>query len=554
MAGSSEQFDVVVCGGGITGAGIARDAALRGLRVALLEQRDFGSGTSSKSSKLVHGGFRYLQQAQFRLVFEGTNERAVQMRVAPHLVRPIPFLVPIYAGQRPGVRTIDAGLWLYDALALFRVPKIHRTHRGRAARELEPALRADGLRGVLEYYDCLTDDARLVLENILDARALGADVRSYTRVTEIVRERGGRVVAVRAVDALTGAESELATRTVVGAVGPWTDGFAPLLGIERATPWLRPTKGVHIVVDQARLPISRAVTMFTKDKRAIFCLPWIERTVIGTTDTDEAGDPSEVAASAEDVAYLCANANEFFPSAGLTPDDVIATWAGLRPLIASEGGRASDVSREHQVFARSDGVVLIAGGKLTTYRRMAKEVVDAVGELLTASNGRRAIAPCATRTRALPGAQGLARPDQDGVAALAGDLARASGVPARVATHLAQTYGQRARTVVARGIGEPALLARIDPDLPYVWAEVPHAAEAEIARTVEDVLVRRIPLCLRSRDQGLGVAERVAGMLAATLGWSAAESARQVDDFRSYLARTRRFRGAASAARATAER
>src|SRR6185503_12532035 len=325
--GSADHFDIVVCGGGITGAGIARDAALRGLRVALLEQRDFGSGTSSKSSKLVHGGLRYLQQGRLRLVFEGTSERNVQMALAPHLVRPIPFLVPVYRGQGTGLGTMDVGLWLYDALALFRVPKLHRTYRGKRARELEPAIATDGLQGILEYYDCLTDDARLVLENILDAKALGADVRSYTRVTDLVRNGKGRVAGVRTIDELTGAVDEVRATTVVLAAGPWTDTLLPALSLGGERPLLRPTKGVHIVVDRARLPVSRAVTMFTRDHRAIFCLPLIERTVIGTTDTDERGDPSEVAATLADVEYLCEKANQFFPASHLTPDDVIATWA-----------------------------------------------------------------------------------------------------------------------------------------------------------------------------------------------------------------------------------
>jgi glycerol-3-phosphate dehydrogenase len=539
-----EHYDIVVCGGGITGAGIARDAALRGLKVALLEQRDFGSGTSSKSSKLIHGGLRYLQQFELRLVFEGTSERAVQMAVAPHLVRPIPFLVPVYRGQSNGLNMIDAGLWLYDALALFRVPKIHRTYRGKKALGLEPGLATDDLRGILEYYDCLTDDARLVLENILDAKALGADVRSYTRATEVVRDARGGVVAVRAHDELTGTTDELPTTAVVVAAGPWTDTLLPELKLGAGRALLRPTKGVHLVVDHARLPVSHAITLFTRDKRAMFCLPWIERTVIGTTDTDERGDPSEVAASLADVEYLCNNANEFFPSAKLGPDDVIATWAGLRPLIAADESRASDVSREHHLFTRPEGVVVIAGGKLTTYRRMAKEAVDAAAKLLASRNGHGKLPKSSTRRRPLPGAVGLAEPTQAAVEQLARDVERTAGVPARVATHLAQTYGTRASTVTALANGDASRLQRIDPELPYVWAEVRHAVEHELARTVEDVLVRRIPLCLRGKDQGLGAAPRVAEVLGNALGWTPAEHERQLGAYRRYVDGTRRYRQA----------
>src|SRR6185503_3370123 len=397
---------------------------------------------------------------------------------------------------------------------------------------------------ILEYYDCLTDDARLVLENILDAKALGADVRSYTRVTDLVRDGKGRVAGVRTIDELTGAVDEVRATTVVLAAGPWTDSLLPALSLGGERPLLRPTKGVHIVVDRARLPVSRAVTMFTRDRRAIFCLPWIERTVIGTTDTDERGDPSEVAATLAGVEYLCENANQFFPASRLTPDDVIATWAGLRPLIASPTGRESDVSREHQVFVRPEGVVIIAGGKLTTYRRMAKEAVDAAVRLLASTNGHGTIPRSSTRTRPLPGAVGLPAPTQAAVEEVARDVERRSGVSARIATHLAQTYGTGAGAVADRGRSEPALLDRIDPELPYVWAEVRHTIEHELVRTIEDVLVRRIPLCLRSRDQGLGAAPGVAAMLGAALAWSPEECERQTGAYRRYVDGTRRYRHA----------
>jgi len=538
----SERFDIVVCGGGITGAGIARDAALRGLKVALVEKRDFGSGTSSKSSKLIHGGLRYLQQGQLKLVFEGTSERAVQMAVAPHLVRPIPFLVPVYKGQGSRLVTIDVGLWLYDALALFRVPRIHRTYRRKRALALEPGLEPDALTGIVEYYDCLTDDARMVLENILDAKSLGAEVRSYTRVTELVRDAKGRITGVRTVDEVTGATDELSAKVVVVAAGPWTDALLPDLALGNGHPLLRPTKGVHIVVDRARLPVSHAITMFTRDNRAIFCLPWVERTVIGTTDTDERGDPTETAATLADVEYLCENANQFFPQARLTPDDVIATWAGLRPLIAAEAGRESDVSREHQVFVRPEGAIIIAGGKLTTYRRMAQEGVDAAIRLLASSNGHGKLPASATRTRPLPGAVGLAAPTMAAVEQVAARIDASSAVGARSAEHLAQTYGTRAPTVVAHGQQDAALLERIDAELPYLWAEVHHAVEHELVRTVEDVLARRIPLCLRSRDQGIGAAARVASILGTARGWTPAEHERQIAAYQGYVRTTRRFR------------
>jgi glycerol-3-phosphate dehydrogenase len=541
-----ERYDAVIIGGGVTGAGAARDAAHRGLRVALVEKGDFGSGTSSKSSKLVHGGLRYLEHLELRLVFEGTSERSLQMRRAPHLVRPIPFLVPIYKGKKPALVYADMGLWVYDALAMFRSPKLHKTYRGKQIEKLEPALRTENLAGAIEYYDCMTDDARLVLENVLDARGLGADVFSYTRATGVELDSRGRVAAVRVRDELGGGERVLSTRTVVVTAGPWTDQVLSALGVASERPLLRPTKGVHIVVDHARLPISRAVTMLSRDRRVIFCIPWVERTVVGTTDTDWSGDPDDVAADAADVSYLCEAANAFFPNSQLTPADVIATWAGLRPLIAADAARASDVSREHETFVRDEGIIVIAGGKLTTYRRMAKEVVDRMLEWLgdrgDAALEGRDIKPCRTKARPLPGAQGLEHPTLKAVEGVAARLRENGALDARVAEHLAQTYGQRAESVIIRGLKDPTLLERIAPDLPYLWAEIDHAIDVDLARTVEDVLVRRVPLALRERDQGLGVAPRVAARLAARHGLSADEAARQLASYQHYVAATRRFR------------
>jgi glycerol-3-phosphate dehydrogenase len=546
---SPDIYDLVVCGGGITGAGIARDAAHRGLRVAVVEKRDFGSGTSSKSSKLVHGGLRYLEHGELRLVFEGTSERALQMRRAPHLVQPVPFLVPIYKQVKPGLAMVDIGLWVYDALAMFRTPKLHKTYRGKKVHALEPALKTKDLAGALEYYDCMTDDARLVLENALDAKAMGAELFTYTRVVGFSHDARGRVSAVKVTDELGGKTRELATRSAVVAAGPWTDELLDGVGISFGRKLLRPTKGIHIVVDHERLPISRAITMMTRDRRVTFCIPWVERTVIGTTDTDFDGSPDDVAANLADVKYLCDTTNSFFPSVKLCPEDVIATWAGLRPLVAvdtSKGARASDVSREHEVFVREDGIVVIAGGKLTTYRRMAKEALDRTVEWL---HGRadaclegRQIRRCRTKHRPLPGAQGLEHPGQKGVAAIAERLAGHAHIPPRVAQHLAHTYGQRAESVVLRGLADRALIERLDPDLPYLWAEVDHAVDTDLARTIEDILVRRIPLCLRSKDQGLGVAGRIAERVAPMLGWSEAEKARQVEAYAAYVAATRRFR------------
>jgi glycerol-3-phosphate dehydrogenase len=541
-----QPYDIVVVGGGITGAGIARDAALSGLRVALFEKSDYGAGTSSKSSKLIHGGLRYLEQGDIGLVFESVSERRVQCQVAPHLVRPLSFLLPIYEGDRVGLETMNIGLWIYDTLALFRTPGLHRTHRGGKASELEPALRSEGLRGAIEYYDCTTDDARLVLENVLDARACGADCRNHHEVLSVERKRG-RVVSVLVRDLSSGREERVATHSLVVAGGPWTDQIAGRLGLEMAGPILRPTKGVHAVFRRDVLPLERAITVMSSiDGRVMFAIPWRGRMVLGTTDTDFQGSPDEVWADAGDVAYLCESANRAFPRAGFSPDKVLSTWAGLRPLIHEEADTASDVSREHQIYVRDDGVLLIAGGKLTTYRLMAKEAVAAATRWLRDNDSdlfedRAPVRPD-TRTRPLPGAVGLDEPSAAAVRRVGVQLAEQYGLERPTAEHLADVYGTRAHQLVHMMKEDPALAAPMQPDLPYLWVEVAFAVAQDLALNIDDVLTRRLPLALVGVDQGLDVAEKTADILSQRLGWSAEVRSRELERYERSVADSRRFR------------
>ena len=542
---SAPTYDVVVIGGGIVGAGIARDAALRGLRTALFEKADYATGTSSKSSKLVHGGLRYLEHGEIGLVFESVSERRVQTRVAPHLVRPLPFIIPIYRGSKPGLELMNFGLWIYDSLALFRSPKLHRTFRGaRAALALEPRLRPDGLRGALEYYDCATDDARLVLENALDARALGADCRTYTEVTGFSRAAGGRITGVRVRDRFSGEAWTAGCKVAILAAGAWTDEMIRRFEIPMDRPLLRRTKGVHVVVPRERLPLARAITLISPvDHRVMFAIPWRERTVLGTTDTDFTGSADEVAADAADVRYLCDSGNGYFPGANLTPDDVISTWAGLRPLIAAPPNvDESEISREHEVFTRPDGLVIIAGGKLTTYRRMARETVTRALGLLDELGETVSAVRTTTKDRPLPGAEGLAQADLEGVAAVGRALMDEHGLDADTATHLCGVYGTRAPVLARRIAEDRALGERLDPELPYVWAEIEFAAQHDLARTVEDVLARRVPLLLVSRDQGQGVSERVADVLGGVLGWDAARRAQMLAEYRAEVELSMRWK------------
>jgi glycerol-3-phosphate dehydrogenase len=548
VSNEREPYDIIVVGGGITGAGIARDAVLRGLRVALFEKGDFGSGTSSKSSKLIHGGLRYLEHYAFGMVMESVSERLVQRKVAPHLVRPLPFLMPVYEQNKPGLELMNIGLWLYDTMAMFRSYKLHKTFRGDKAREIVPYLNQEGLTGAIEYYDCVTDDARLVLENIIGAREQGADCRSYTEVVRFERDEADRVTAVVARDLLTGTEESFPTRAVIVAAGAWTDEFNSQLGVDTERPLLRRTKGVHIVFPHEKLPIRRAIAIISPvDHRAMFALPWSHRVVIGTTDTDFEGTADEVHADAEDVQYLCDSANGYFPDADFKPEDVLGTWAGLRPLIAEEGVEdESDVSREHEVYVRDDGITIIAGGKLTTYRTMAKEVVRATVGWLKDNDESFDVSLRRPRTkrRPLPGGEGMKEQSIKGVKQLARTIADEHLVDFDAAFHLTKVYGVRAVKLAEMIDEDESLGERMNDDLPYVWAEVHFAARHDLARSVSDVLARRIPLLLVGRNQGLDCADRVADILAEELGWTPEHRTKRLDAYRKTVADSRRFRSA----------
>ncbi len=543
---NNDGYDLIILGGGITGSGIARDAALRGLRVALFEKGDFGSGTSSKSSKLIHGGLRYLEHGEIGLVFESVSERRVQSLMAPHLVRPLPFLVPIFEDNRVGLETMNLGLWLYDTLALFRAPRMHKTFRGKKAKKLEPLLGAEKLKGVLEYYDCFTDDARLVLENIIAANQAGADCYNHTEVVSIERTES-KVSAVVVRDRVSNEQTTVKTRAVIVAAGPWTDTIAGGLGIQFKSRLLRPTKGVHLVFPAEKLPIERAITLISPvDDRVMFAIPWRTRVVIGTTDTDFNGSVDEVHATAEDARYLCESANAYFPTANFSPQDAISTWAGLRPLINEEAEDESDVSREHQIFVRDDGVILIAGGKLTTYRIMAKETVRAALNWLRDNRSEtlddRKIVRPRTKKRPLPGAKGLDEASAKGIKKLAKQLAAAHELTRPLAEHLAWTYGVRAHKIARSIAANPSLGELMQKDLAHVWAEVDFAVHDDLAKNVDDVLSRRIPLLLVGREQGLDIAARVADRLAELLDWSPDQRDTELARYQQTVADSRRFR------------
>lgn len=374
----SEEFDLLVVGGGITGAGIAQDAAQRGLRVALVEKGDFASGTTHSSTKLLHGGLRYLEQFEFRLMYEALHERNRLARLAPELAEWLPFLIPIH-GRGWRVWRVRIGLWLYDLLAGFPAGLRHRRVSREEALALAPFLKREGLRGAFLYYDCRTNDTRLTLAVLRSARDAGAVTANYCRVTEFLEEEG-RLGGAVARDEVGGAEFEVRARCVVNATGVWADEVAALAD-PGEPPKLRPSKGVHLVVAGERLGARAAAVLSPSphgDGRYIFVVPWQGVVLLGPTDTPYAGDPDAVGVVEDDVAYIMTAANRLFPDLQLTPADIISTLVGLRPLIAAEAATTSQLSREHRIWEGESGLVSIAGGKLTTYRTMAAEVVDLV--------------------------------------------------------------------------------------------------------------------------------------------------------------------------------
>lgn len=534
---ADETFDLLVVGGGINGAGIARDAALRGLAVAVVEQADFASGTSSRSSKLVHGGFRYLEQGRVRLVLEACRERERLQRLNPHLVHPQRFLFPIYDGASVGRLKMRLGLLAYDLLAGTPGRRRHRMLSAEAVRAAEPALRAEGLRGGGCYWDARTDDARLVVETLLSASDEGAAVASYVQLAGLLKA-SGRITGARIVDRLSGREITVRARVVVNAAGPWIDAVAAL--DETGPPRLRLTKGVHLLVPRERVGNRDAIVLRAlQDGRVLFVVPWEEQALIGTTDTDHAGGPdTPPVVEPGDVAYLLETVNHYFPAARLTPADVVSAYAGLRPLVAPAAGSArtpSDTSREEDILVSRSGLVTIAGGKLTTYRVIAAAVVDRALGVLRAAGDRRRFARSCTAELPLPG--GGAAPAELAATALSRD---GHGLTPAVVAHLARRYGRRLGEVLGVVGGDRSLGVPLVPSLPDPRAEVIAAVEREWAVTLEDVLRRRTQVALRAADGGADAAALVAGLMAQSLGWTPEKARAAAEAYVETVARDRR--------------
>jgi len=557
----SDAFDVVVVGGGITGAGVALDAATRGYSVALVEKADFASGTSSRSSKLVHGGLRYLQNFDLGLVREALLERQLNVKLAPHLVKPLPLIVPAFEGARPD-RMTGVGLNLYDVMAVDRLrsrrgrlrargqapagdgalspegaaaaatytatdtdgdgladwaPDRHRTITGEEVAELLPALaHRDPTSGYL-FYDCQTDDVRLVLTVLGEAERFGAVIANRVEVTELVEEGGGLSgVSVR--DTTTGEAFVIRAPNVINATGVWADRLRPEeLHDEAEVPVIRPSRGTHILIDHETLPLKAGAILPAGGGRSIFALPWLGATLIGTTDNDYEGDLDHIRPADEDIAYLLEATNAFF-AVDLGPQDIAGAYAGVRPLISTGDPKKSvDISRKAELYETSSGMITITGGKLTTWRRMAKMAIDRLVEREARD------APC--RTHEIPLGQ----------AVTAEELPRVEGVPEAAYAQLAGRYGHAAHDVLAIAAERGELAQPIVDGPADVLAEVVFAARREQAASVGDVLLRRTRVGLTAARQvaasdGLA-AQRVARAMAQELGWDDARVALEVRAF-----------------------
>ena len=541
---AAEVFDVVVVGGGVTGTGAALDAATRGLSVALIEARDYAAGASSKSSKLIHGGLRYLEMLDFGLVREALRERRLLLtRLAPHLVRPVPFLWPLTHRwwERPYV---GAGLLLYDTMGGRKaVPRARHLSRTRALR-LAPALDPDAFVGAVQFHDAGEDDARMVAVLARTAAAYGAALATNVRMDGLLGE-GGRVAGVRATDLLDGPDLVIRGRHVVLATGAWTgDRTEPAgeggSGQPSGPLRVRPSKGVHIVVPRDRIRMDTGLLTRT-EKSVLFVIPWGEHWLIGDTDTEWPFDPGHPAASRADIDYLLAKVNRMLRDP-LEAGDIEGVFAGLRPLVASGGGDTTRLSREHTIDSSRPGLSVIAGGKFTTYRVMARDLIDAAARDLagaddraggrasahggTGASGPRAIPPSRTHQVPLVGAAGYGQRWDSRER-----LASASGLPASQVERLLGRYGSCIDDLLALIAGRPELARPVGGPAGYLAAEIVYACTHEGAVRLDDVLARRTRIAIESRDRGLAAAPRVAALMAAELGWDGERASREVAQY-----------------------
>ncbi len=512
----TQTFDLAIVGGGINGAGVARDAASRGLKVALIEANDFASGTSSRSSKLVHGGIRYLENLEFGLVFEALRERQLLFEIAPHLVHPLRFVLPVYKGGRVPAWQLGLGLWIYDALSMFDAPELHQHFANVEVESNWPVLNRKNLSGVFTYYDAYMDDDRLVIETLRSARALGAELASYVKATS-AETSSDKLSGVKCKDQISGDDFVLRAKHFVSTVGPWTDDLGSLL----VSGWkkkLRPSKGVHLTFSKSRFAISDAIVM-AAENRIVFAIPRHEMVILGTTDTDYGGKIGEVRAEKEDVEYLLQVANQYFPGASLSKSDIIGCYAGVRPLVDDGSENEGKTSREHSIWTDPCGLTFVAGGKYTTYRAMAEETVDHVLDVMD------------LKTRF-----GLSKTKAPLNPVVTPELFERAKMELQSFPMLAERHGLEANDIVTQAREQFRGWGLNDEE--WIWcAEALHAIRNTMCMNLTDFFFRRTPLVLSKAGHGLNLATQVAKVFAQELGWSPTRVTDEINALQNHLAR-----------------
>ncbi|OQW54643.1 MAG: hypothetical protein A4S09_05665 [Proteobacteria bacterium SG_bin7] len=515
----NEIFDLVIVGGGITGAGVARDACSRGMKVALVEAKDFASGTSSRSSKLIHGGLRYLENLEFHLVFEALSERRTLLEIAPHLVHPLKFFLPLYQNSRVGMFKLGLGMWLYDILSQFDAPEMHQRFDSKETIEEISILNPRGLVGSFSYYDAYMDDDRLVYETLRSAHNLGMAAANYCGADnpEFVK---GKLVSIGVTDELSKKSFRVRGKHFISAVGPWTDIF----GSKVLPDWkrtLRPTKGIHLTLSKERLPIRDVVVMSDDEKkRIVFVIPRFDMVIVGTTDTDYSGDPGEVSTDEYDVKYLLELLSEYFPGANLTTKDIISSYAGVRPLVDDGSVTEGKTSREHTIVHDPRNITFVAGGKYTTYRKMAEQIVDEVLENFAFEakvNFKKSNTKVPLNSR-------ITKDGFEDLKHRIKELARDFDRPELEMEFLIHRHGAEAFEMMAK-YGRYL----------SVWElEAYHAIFETMCMNITDYMVRRVPLFLASPDHGNYQLQDVANVFASALKISSNDMAKQMEEFLKY--------------------
>lgn len=518
----NQEFDLVIIGGGINGAGIARDAVSRGMTVALVEAHDFASGTSSRSSKLIHGGIRYLENYEFKLVFEALNERTRLFEMAPHLVHPLRFMLPVYKGGRVGMFLMGVGMWLYDALSLFQAPEMHEHLSTRQSMKRMSALREEDLLGSYVYSDAYMDDDRLVYETLRSANEKGAVAVNYVKADGARFDKDGRMSAITCEDQVTKEKFTVRARHVVSSVGPWTDEVASDL----LPDWkkvLRPTKGIHLTLAKHRLPLPSAVVMAAeKEDRIVFGIPRHEMIIVGTTDTDYQGSPEGVVATPEDVSYLLKIVDHYFPGAKITAHDVIASYAGVRPLVNDGASTEGKTSREHTIINDPRGITFIAGGKYTTYRLVSEQVVDACLHFWPFD--KRVQFGRANTSTPL---NSLASVDAFHQAEIEADIwAEVYQRPLEDVKMLASRYGMETKKI----------LQNYPTSYSYWQLEAAQAVDHTMCMHLVDFYSRRVHLFLADRNHGLKFMDEIGQVFQEKLRWSDQELAQEKHHLTDFMA------------------